>query len=162
MDWSAVLMSKRQNEIKEIGEGRRNIWMANEKFVHFPRCLVYTKPHSPISESIHKSGWCLRLSPRFLLWVKTQILDSQSIQSSDFLAPNNHSCQKGRILCGLYGISRPMDHSKRSKSKRCGMRHTYLSVCYLHLNMYHQVWGRAGNESIAEAEFCKAGFILWG
>lgn len=132
MDRSAVLMSRRQNEIKEIGEGRRNIWMANEKFIHFPRCLVYTKPHSPISESIHKSGWCLRLSPRFLLWVKTQILDSQSIQSSDFLALNNHSCQKGRILCGLYGISRPWTIAREARVKDVGWdTRTYLCATYI-------------------------------
>ena len=36
-------MSRRPNEIKEIGAEHGNIWIANENFSHFPRYLVNTK-----------------------------------------------------------------------------------------------------------------------
>lgn len=66
--------------LKKLGTIHRSIWMANEKF-NFPRCLVYTKLHSLVSESIQKN-W---LDASSFSWVSlmcsggqaSHILDSQ-------------------------------------------------------------------------------------
>lgn len=57
LNGSAVLTSRRENEIKGIGQYMETSGWQMKNFVNFPRGLFYIKLHSPISESIQKSAF---------------------------------------------------------------------------------------------------------
>lgn len=138
---SAVLVSRWQNEIKDIRAVHRHIWKQG-KWKHtgdFPRCLVYIKLHSRIPETIQKSGWMLLLSPRSLLHVQATwsfsfswLPVSSGPENSDLLVPNCHSCQQG-VMCVSSGMSQ-MDHSTGSSNDNCVMKHMCLSVLNIPIN----------------------------
>lgn len=79
LNGSAVLTSRRENEIKGIGQYMETSGWQMKNFVNFPRGLFYIKLHSPISESI--------------------LLCGQGLINNNLLVPNVYSCQEGKTAC---------------------------------------------------------------
>lgn len=131
--------------------------------INFPRCLVYTKLHSLISESLQKNDWmscfsavCSGVIQPLLPLLPPKV---QALKSTEKQWPISRKWLK--LLTGeefvciliLWYFQRVHD-SIRSSNKESEMRHTcFPTVAGVHLDIYHRACGWAGSACTAEAEF---------
>lgn len=138
LNGSAVLMSRRHNEIKEIGVIHRTIWMANELFGQFSQMFGL---HNTSLSSIwkHSEEW---LNAPSFFWVslvcsgrvKLLILLTPgkfiAWKNNNLPVPNYHSSQQGQMVCVSNGIYRIWPIVWKAVVKLCD--ETYVPVSVFH------------------------------